>query len=377
MATDDIISKGLPTVDYNITDLFLNVTSKTEPSQCLVLNTNAASTLDNPDSVVSTETEDLVRRMRDIVILPILFLIGGPANVINMAVFLKQGLKERINVCLFSLSLADFLYLLFNMVMYGERIEMQFTTEEKYGPIARFMSNHNMLGFYGFTWVSEIISAIIASERCFCVLQPLRSQTVLSTSTTTITITLIFIIILGLNSIVATRYRSVCAYIPPTDTYTWAVIPSQFYFDHHQLVDSLDAFVFGVGIPVVMMLVVMVTTIITVVKLRKQAAWRAGTASSGSSVSAREVALTMMLVYNSTFFIVCVFPLALFRIVWLFIPELRVGRSQHNLFFMCLWLLDMVSYVNAAFNIVVYYTMGSRYRQTLWGMLSRGSKTDL
>ncbi|KAL8597760.1 hypothetical protein ACOMHN_001718 [Nucella lapillus] len=27
---------------------------------------------------------------------------------------------------------------------------------------------------------------------------------------------------------------------------------------------------------------------------------------------------------------------------------------------MCLWLLDMVSYVNAAFNIVVYYTMGSR-----------------
>ena len=87
---------------------------------------------DNPDSVVSAQTEDLVRRVKETIVLPVLFLTGGPANAISMAVFAKQGLKERINVCLFALSLADFLYLVSNMVMYGEQIHLQFTTKERY-----------------------------------------------------------------------------------------------------------------------------------------------------------------------------------------------------------------------------------------------------
>ena len=47
-----------------------------------------------------------------------------------MAVFYKQGLKERINVCLFALSLADGLYLANNMLLYGEQLYLQFTTKE-------------------------------------------------------------------------------------------------------------------------------------------------------------------------------------------------------------------------------------------------------
>ena len=84
----------------------------------------------HPDNIVSFEVEDLIRRLKDVVSLPILFLIGGPANVINMAVFYKQGLKERINVCLFALSLADGLYLVNNMLRYGEQLYIQFTTKE-------------------------------------------------------------------------------------------------------------------------------------------------------------------------------------------------------------------------------------------------------
>ena len=85
---------------------------------------------DNPDNIISFQVEDLARRLKDVLFLPILFLIGGPANVINMAVFYKQGLKERINVCLFALSLADGLYLANNMLWYGEQLRLQFTTKE-------------------------------------------------------------------------------------------------------------------------------------------------------------------------------------------------------------------------------------------------------
>ena len=176
----------------------------------------------------------------------------------------------------------------------------------------RFMTNHNLLGVYGFTWVSQIISAIIACERCFCILQPLRSQTVLRTSTTVVIITMDFVVVVGLYSLVASRFRLVCAYDPLTRGNIWTPVSGDFYLRHQALFDFLDTMVFGMTFPLVVITLVTATTTITAVKLRQAAAWRAGT-SSGGGLSAREIALTKMLIYNSVFFIICVFPIAAFR----------------------------------------------------------------
>ena len=181
----------------------------------------------------------------------------------------------------------------------------------------RFVTNNHVLGFYGFTWVSQVMSAIIASERCFCILQPLRSQTVLRTSTMTAVIAAVYVVVVGLYFLVTTRYHLVCARDPQSGKDFWTFVSGQFYLDNQKLIDSLDAFVYGVGLPCVMIAVVMTTTTITAVKLRQVVEWRAGASSvsSSSGVSQREIALTRMLVYNSCFFIVCVCPIALFRSV--------------------------------------------------------------
>ena len=115
----------------NFTFAALSNTSSAPPG-CLVLHYQDFLPWDNPTNVISAKTEDLVRRWKNAVVLPILFLIGGPANVLNMAVFYKQGLKERINVCLFALSLADFLYLLQIIVSYSESINF-YQTERSTG----------------------------------------------------------------------------------------------------------------------------------------------------------------------------------------------------------------------------------------------------
>ena len=98
---------------------------------CKTLQFDGFVPWDNPDNLVSLEVEAFAERLKGAIVLPILFLIGGPANVINMAVFSKQGLKERINLCLFALSLADELYLIYCMFLNGERIYGQFTTSER------------------------------------------------------------------------------------------------------------------------------------------------------------------------------------------------------------------------------------------------------
>jgi hypothetical protein len=39
-----------------------------------------------------------------------------------------------------------------------------------------------------------------------------------------------------------------------------------------------------------------------------------------------------------------------------------------------MWMLEALSFVNSAFNILVYYSMGSRYRDTFWSLCGRQRK---
>ena len=95
-----------------------------------------------------------------------------------------------------------------------------------------FMVNHNLIGLFGISWVSQVMSAIIASERCFCVVSPLRSQTVLSTRTMAILIVVISIVGLGLHFVVALRYRMVCMYDRTIDMYFKIIDEGEFYYKH-------------------------------------------------------------------------------------------------------------------------------------------------
>ena len=99
-----------------------------------------------------------------------------------------------------------------------------------------FILNHNLTGGFGFTWVSQVMSAIIASERCFCVVSPLRSQTVLSTRTMVVIIVVVFVVVTGLYFVVSLRYRMVCVYNPTTDTYFKMIDGGEFYYEYKVIV---------------------------------------------------------------------------------------------------------------------------------------------
>ena len=116
-----IINSFRPWMTSRRSQIFINATDvmpikpttgRSNFSDCKTLRFDGFIPWDNPDNLVSIEVEAFAERLKGAIVLPLLFLIGGPANVVNMAVFYKQGLRERINLCLFALSLADELYLI-------------------------------------------------------------------------------------------------------------------------------------------------------------------------------------------------------------------------------------------------------------------------
>jgi hypothetical protein len=77
----------------------------------------------------------------------------------------RQGLKEKINMCLFTLAFVDLVYLTIIFVLYAERMVMPFPGShgERLGPVYRYMVNNSIVGERSIRFVQITISTILCS----------------------------------------------------------------------------------------------------------------------------------------------------------------------------------------------------------------------
>lgn len=134
----------------------------------------------NLENLVDEATAEQVERLLHLTALPLLEVFGVVTNVINCFVFTRQGLKDRINLCLFSLALADISFLLLSFAakffsflgLFDEDLEEYWS--QKYlntvlGPMLGTMN------------ISNLMTMIISLERCICVVSPFTAKKFLKT----------------------------------------------------------------------------------------------------------------------------------------------------------------------------------------------------
>ncbi|XP_070186815.1 probable G-protein coupled receptor frpr-1 [Littorina saxatilis] len=285
-----------------------------------------------------------------------------------MIVFTKLNLKERINLCLFCQSLADLVYMVENFLLYADRVYIEIMGAARRGPLFKLLLDNHLNGFYGFNSASGFMTTVIACERCFCVVSPLKSQSILKTKSMLVIIVVAFIVIVGVFFVVCTRWSIKCVFDPRTNTSMPEIYPGQFYLLNKQLIDTLDGYVYGIILPVSFIFLVSISTIITVVHLRKMASWReqSSTATAGSAaMMVRDVALTRMLIGCSMLFIVCNIPVVVFRALIVFVPEVSLGGRYQNMFTFMVSVTELFGYINSSCNFFIYYSMGTKYKQAL------------
>ena len=281
-----------------------------------------------------------------------------------MMVFTKQSLKERINLCLFFQSLADLVFMTVNVAMYSDTLYLELTGgASRGGPLLQFFTGTHLLVLYGFSWASGFMTTMIACERCFCVVSPLRSQNILKTKSTLVVVLVAFFLIVGGFFVISMRWSVTCVFDSRTNSSSLQVYPGTFYLRNKEFVDTLDGVVYGIVIPGTFLVTIIVATVVTVNKLKQMASWREK--ASSAAVSVRDVALTRMLIGCSVLFIVCTVPAVVFRVLILFVPEMSLGGRYRNMFRFITSVTELCAFVNSSFNFFIYYTMGSRYRATL------------
>ncbi|KAL8562617.1 hypothetical protein ACOMHN_045881 [Nucella lapillus] len=317
---------------------------------------------DNPQNIVSQNVPKLVDTVVGSFCLPLLFLISAPTNILNMLVFCKQGLKERINLCLFYLSLVDFLHMLHAFFCNVDRFYLPFLDDVETGPVFQFIVEYKVLGFRTLTWLSGFMSMVIACERCLCVVSPLRSQTVLSTRSTGFILALATVFCLTGSLVNGMRWSLPCVYDPLTNTTSRRLLTSRFYALHRAHLNVLSLFVATIQ-PLTYVAIIVVTTIVMAVKLKRMMAWREQ--SSSCALSSREVALTRMLIAVSILYVICSTPNTILGVGVMFVRELTFSGRYYNLAILFIDIIELTSYINATFNFFIYHSFGSRYKNTL------------
>ena len=329
---------------------------------------------DDPDDIIPLETGMLgIKVVCGALLLP-LASSGLLLNVLSMMVFLKQGLRQRINALLFCLACADFL-LLVHFTMYA--VDFFFIFHEGpfhiIGPVQEIIANQDISILYGFVYVSGFISTMIAVERYICISHPFIAKKILKTKAAGAIVIVSTAVLVGGHSFASSKYRVRCGSYPEKDITLKGFYPSQFFVDNRFLVDVLNVVVYGLALPIFFFLTTTVTTVITAVKLRSAATWRRGQTSAAEADS-KEVAVTRMLIAVSCVFIVCSIPNNVMKLTPFFLPEFSKGIKNQNLLLLGHCLKHYIPAINSSINFFFYFKMGSRFRAVLKSMCCPASR---
>ncbi|XP_070180293.1 galanin receptor 2a-like [Littorina saxatilis] len=308
---------------------------------------------DNPDNLISKQVDFWLTTVNSAGVIPLLSVVGVPGNVLSAAVFYTQGLRERINLCVFSLALVDIVVLIVTLCLSVEQVYRAFV-----GPSSFFIT---------------YFTAAISTERCVCVVSPLRAQRMLPGWTLRGVLLLASTVLLtGMLVIAGPKHTIVCVYDPLTNVTSDIVYVTQYYKDNKKVLDILDVFIYATALPFIFLVVIVVTTSVTAVKLRSAARWRQqsssaqpGAPSAAEHRDSREVALTKMLIATSVLFIVCLCPMLLVQVAMFLVPELKFGGRYHNMTSVLWSVISVFRCANSSFNFFVYHHLGSRFRNTL------------
>lgn len=314
---------------------------------------------------VQISSSKYIQRLVEIIwfsgLLTTVCLIGIPTNVLNCIVFWRQGLKDRMNLCLFSLALMNTCCLACSLTIYCVSSFVRFYDltlgDEFYMKSAAAL----IVVLSGFRLTSGCVGVVISVERCLCVLYPLHAQSLIRTRTVTILIVACFILSQSLFSIGRTMTQVVTVQIE--GKIVWLTVPTEFYLENKVFLNTLIKTLLGTVIPIVMCVVISIATTVTVFTLRTAMSWRVKTSFINEDSQSRQMALTKMLVIVSTTYVITMVPFVGREIaVWLVNDCYVLKGSCYDIMAAATGIVYTFPEINNCFHFFIYFHHSSRFQ---------------
>lgn len=330
---------------------------------------NLTRAADNDPGIISDHLTEIFLTINHATLAGIISTLGIVTNIVNIAVFLKQGFRDTVNVSLFALALSDlsslitlqWVNLLRNPLFVNSGV-----------PVLPSEVQHLSGGWpHGFfSRFTSGITAYITFERCLCVLVPLKVKAIVTPNLAIVVIVTIFVILsLALIPDYATAYID-WKFDP---TYNKSMLGLLFIGNREEM--SILSFTMAAYVQIIFFVAVLTFTLILVIRIRQISKWRASTASVGNTSSkgtqSRDNKTVKMVVLIATIFCVCFTPYIANFITTSALPDFQVVGRYHNMFVVSWSFAFLVDSINSSVNLFVYYRMSTKYRQAFHSLFQQ------
>ncbi|GFO27951.1 chemosensory receptor a [Plakobranchus ocellatus] len=319
---------------------------------------------------------------------PAIILFGHLANVVNIAIFLKSGIKDSVTTLLCSLAVSDLSFLVLIIPFVTSYITLHFAPNWVW-PI-----NRNIM-FLAFQWpaftfydFSCYISVATGVTRCACVAMPLRFKSVFTKSRTVKLVIALFMVAVLLRMPVLTIYNIVLRQNPST----YSTDPNLVH-SYKEILVKVNDILNRQSMPYINFIIMIACVIILTTKLheatrvrRSHAAHSHTTRSTrhisdlkqpdAQRMSAKDIKVVQSVVLVCSIFVISQLPFSVFSTARLIEPEFDDKGYYHYLFAVCTVFSYTCYFLNASVNIFVYYRYNSKYRDALLSVFKRKAAFD-
>lgn len=307
----------------------------------------------------------------------IISVVGLAGNIINIIVFINHGFTDTINISLVALSVADLGSLFFTQWFFICVNPWFVSADLPFLPLEIQSLTAGYPHVY-FMRVTGFITAFVSFERCLCVLLPLKVKTVFTKrSVSWINVGIFFLTIPSLLPVYLTAY-----YDWKFDAKSNKTRLGILYTGNKDEVLGVSLMITNLGMPFLSFLIIIVSTTLTSILLRRSSKWRMSTSSSarasGDDISTKEKKIILTITTMSVMFIISQLPIACMLTARAVVPGLSITGRFANINYLVVSFAFLVETIHSSINIVVFYNMSSKYRQTVRVLfLLRGGKNSI
>ncbi|CAL1538949.1 unnamed protein product [Lymnaea stagnalis] len=346
------------------------------------------------DIMATSEQRRITEIVLELTIDFVISLLGIFTNVVIVAVFARQGFKDSMSISMTTVALWDLVKSLggFMQRLAGPMVLFSPAAAKSWANLSVMVFNYLVSVT---CYVTSVLAAYVAVERCLCVTVPLKVKWLLTPKTALVVCVAISVVVFGSFFVIFFIYDVYWVY-DPTYNETVAVFEyNSFSVNNTALFGYYN--MSGTLWPLVSLVVIVISTIIISYKLRKSAEFRYRTKSvsgpvtsdsteriqpqrytkkSGQNqakttvISRRDQQVVKMLLVIIGVYIVHLAPRVANYLAKYLVFDYYYLRKYHNLFSIVAYVVFVFDFINGSINLFVFFAMSTAFRRTALELLT-------
>lgn len=332
---------------------------------------------------VTNKARRIIEIVLELTVNFLIALLGIFTNIIVISVFVKQGFKDSVGISMTAISVWDLIKCLGGFMQRCSGPMSLFDPPASFSWANISIVIFNYLGSFS-TYITSVLAAYVAVERCLCVTMPLKVKWLLTPKLALIICTVISVSVFGYFAVIFGIYDVVWVFNRNLNSTVAIYKYNSFSQNNTDLFHYYN--MSGALWPLVSLIVIVISTVIISYKLKQASRFRmthkesAFGSDPGSEkdnktnakpsklLSKRDQQVVKMLLVIIAIFIVNLVPRVAHYLAKYFIPEFYYLRQYHNLITVMAYVVFTFDFLNGSVNLFVFLAMSSSFRATYMEM---------